>query len=265
LPAPPKSVADGALEHYEHPAYYDRAYAARSADVEFYVEQARGVRGPVLEYGVGSGRVALPLLRAGVSVVGVDHSQPMLDALKRGAAREDGLLERLRLVRGDMRSKRLHQRFALVIAPFNVVLHLYTRRDIERFFARVHEHLTPRGRFVFDFSVPRCEDLALDPERWWGGSRVSHPRFGKRVKYAERFHYARMTQVLTTWMRFTGDAATEQAVLTHRQYYPAEMDALLHYNGFVDCRWAGGFESEAPNQAADTLVVNCRSGRSRSR
>lgn len=252
----------GSVEHYEQPDYYDRAYASRD-DVAFYVAAAKRSRGPVLEYGVGSGRVALPIAAAGVEVVGVDRSGPMLGALRRRLSANPELRARLSVVRGDMRRKRFQRQFRLVIAPFNTVLHLYERRDIEQFFERVHEHLAPGGRFIFDFSVPRAADLSVDPERWFGGPKVRHPELGETVRYAERFHYSPMTQVLSTWMRFTGrtEAASRETLLTHRQFFPREMEALLHYNGFADSQWSGGFDGAAPGPISDTLVVSCRSGR----
>src|SRR6187401_167453 len=67
----------GATAHYADPAYYTATYAKRRHDVAYYVKKARLVGGPVLEYGVGNGRVALALARAKVEVDGVDLSQPM--------------------------------------------------------------------------------------------------------------------------------------------------------------------------------------------
>ncbi len=151
-----RELEAGSLAHYEDPAYYTSTYADRVADVAYYVALARSSGGPVLEYGVGNGRVALPIARHGVEVVGVDHSAPMLADLRERLAREPAdVRSRVRAARGDMRRAKLGRRFPLVLATFNTALHLYTRDDVERFLARVREHLTPRGRFVVDLSMPR--------------------------------------------------------------------------------------------------------------
>lgn len=257
-PRLPESVSRGAREHFEQPLYYDRAYASRVDDVAYYVGLACGTRGPVLEYGVGTGRIALPMAEAGRNVIGVDLSAAMLRVCRDKLALRPDLAKRVTLRRGDMRRVRLGRRFPLVIAPFNTVLHLYQRRDVEQFLRRVAEHLTPRGRFVFDFSVPRPADLCADPERWYGGPRVRHPELGQVMQYAERFHYAPMTQVLSTWMRFSSARSQDEVLLTHRQFFPSEMEALLHYNGFGDCQFYGGFDGAAPGGSSDTLVVACR-------
>src|SRR5690606_8417346 len=139
---------------YENPEFYWRSYSRRRRDVAYYLRLAKPAE-QVLEYGVGNGRIAPPLARAGVSVTGIDLSRPMLRDLEQRLGRAPRRVrERVRTRFGDMRSVRLGRRFPLVIAPFNAVLHLYSVRDVERFFARVREHLAPGGEFVFDILVP---------------------------------------------------------------------------------------------------------------
>ena len=250
----------GATAHYDDAAYYDQAYADRTDDVAYYLRLGRLSRGPVLEYGVGTGRVALPLARAGVLVTGVDTSRPMLAALREKLAQEPReVRDRVRLVHGDMRSARLGRRFPLVMAPFNTLLHLYDRADFERFFARVRQHLAPRGRFVFDVLVPHAEYLGADPSRAHGAPRFRHPTRGV-VRYAERFGYDPLSQVLLMHLDFRPvDGSPPFTVpLTHRQIFPRELEALLHYNGFGDLVWQADFAEGLPERPVDSLVVSAR-------
>ncbi|MCA9628790.1 MAG: class I SAM-dependent methyltransferase, partial [Myxococcales bacterium] len=121
----------GALAHYADPAYYAKAYRSRRQDVAYYVALAERVGGPLLEYAIGDGRVALPLARAGHEVWGVDLSAPMLAALEQRLSKETPeVRRRLHLARGDMRRWRTRRRFPLIISAFNSVLHLYTRDDV---------------------------------------------------------------------------------------------------------------------------------------
>ena len=83
-----RELEAGSFAHYEDPAYYSAIYASRIDDVAYYVSLARAAEGPVLEYGIGNGRIALPLARHGVDVVGIDHSAPMLADLRARLARE---------------------------------------------------------------------------------------------------------------------------------------------------------------------------------
>ncbi|MCA9645708.1 MAG: class I SAM-dependent methyltransferase [Polyangiaceae bacterium] len=252
----------GALAHYADPAYYSKAYRTRREDVEFYVRLAERVGGPVLEYAVGNGRVALPMARAGLDVWGVDLSAPMLESLKERLGKEErDVQRRIQLARGDMRTWRTRRRFPLIISAFNSVLHLYTRDDVEAFFRRVQAHLVPGGRFVFDFSLPRPADLALDPDRNYSGMRLRDPSSGKLVKYSERFEYDPVRQIQLCWMQFQPlDGSEPWAVpLTHRQFFPQEMEALLHYAGFREIEFSADFEERPLDVDSDWVVVSCRS------
>ena len=250
-------IERGAVEHYADPAYYALAYRARRRDVVFYLAQAKRWGGPVLEYGVGNGRVALPLARAGIDVVGVDLSKPMLADLERRAKRMPrAASQRLRWVHGDMRDVRLGQRFRLVIAPFNTFLHLYERPDVERFLTRVRHHLAPGAPFVFDFSIPNSSDLAADPDAWRTGPPVRLPGDSRRIRYRERFDYDALRQVLAVDMEFTPpDGGAYVAQLAHRQFFPCEIEALLHYGGFRSIHFTADFTSRQPDSNVDFLVV----------
>ena len=250
----------GATEHYADAAYYTKTYGERTHDVDYYVRRARRSKGPVLEYGIGNGRVALAIARAGIAVTGVDLSQVMLDNLAEQLAKATKQLRsRVSFRQGDMREIRLRQRFPLVIAPFNCVMHLYERRDMEAFLARVREHLAPGGRFVFDFSVPQGEDLSRDPDKAYGAPRIRHPTTGELTRYAERFEYDRLRQLLLIQMEFSpeGKGKPWTVPLTHRQFFPREMEALLHYNGFSEIFFTADFSDQAADQHVDSLVVDC--------
>ena len=264
-----RELEAGSLAHYEDPAYYTSTYARRIDDVAYYVALAERSGGPVLEYGVGNGRIALPVARHGVEVVGIDHSAPMLRDLRERLAREEpAVRDRVRGVRGDMRRVRLRRRFPLVLCTFNTALHLYERDDVERFLARVREHLTPGGRFVVDLSVPRLEDLERRPGHPFHVPRFKHPTTGVVVKNRERFDYDPVRQVLFVSMEFEPVAAPDQAWVTplaHRQFFPREWEALLHYNGFDVERVEGDFEGGSLTSESDTMVWTARASRSRKR
>jgi len=251
----------GAQAHYADARYYAHAYGDRRHDVEYYVRKARSSAGPVLEYGVGNGRIALHIARAKIEVTGVDLSPSMLDDFTARLGREPPALRaRVTLKRGDMRHVRLGQRFALVIAPFNTVLHLYTRSDLEAFLEGVREHLAPGASFVFDFSIPVPADLARDPERAYPAPDLVDFETGDRVRYAERFEYDPLRQLLLVRTEFSKERenTTFTVPLTHRQYFPREMEALLHYNGFEDILYTADFTDQAADRNVDSIVVSCR-------
>ena len=114
-PVVDRALEVGARAHFEDPAYYAKTYATRTEDVAFYVKLAEHVAaggGSILEYGIGAGRIAIPMARAGAAVTGVDWSEPMLSDLEARLAREEpDVRARVRAVHGDMREVKLKKRF----------------------------------------------------------------------------------------------------------------------------------------------------------
>jgi len=132
-------------------------------DIEFYVEEARRSGGPVVELGVGTGRIAVPTAAAGIRVIGVDSSAGMLE-VARERAELAGVELDLRL--GDFRDPPVADTVPLVTIPFRSFLHMQTddeRRSVLRAVARL---LQPDGRFVFDVFSPSPDDIAETHARW---------------------------------------------------------------------------------------------------
>lgn len=263
----------GARAHFDDPAYYDASYSARLDDVAYYERLVEGCSS-VLEYGIGNGRIALPIARRGTAVTGIDHSAAMLASLRERLKLESPAVQRrVRSRCGDMRSVRLGQRFPLVLCTFNTALHLYTRVDVERWLACVRAHLTPRGRLVVDLGVPVLEDLVRDPSIAYRTPAFRHPTLG-RVNYWEHFDYDRVRQIQFVSMCFEpiparGTSASssrpsrpsDSVVMTplaHRQFFPREFEALLHYNGFVATEVHGDFEGGPLTQSSDVMIWHAR-------
>jgi SAM-dependent methyltransferase len=142
---------------------YDAWCRSVTEDIAFYVDLALASGGPVLEIGVGSGRVAVPTALAGVRVVGVDNSPVMLDLARERAAPHGVSLE---LVEADMRDLPDLGTFALVTVPFRAFLHL--RDDHERLgvLRALHDRLRPGGMLAFDVFHPDRIDIADTQGRW---------------------------------------------------------------------------------------------------
>ncbi len=238
----------GSTALYERPRYYDHAYRAHRKDIAFYQELARAHRGEVLELGAGTGRITLALARSGTHVVGVDRSTDMLARAAEHVARLPAAARaRVELRRGDMRSLRLGRKFALVIAPFNLFMHLYSRRDVERTLASIRAHLSPRGRFALDVLMPDLGALNRNPERVYRCRAVFDPSDGTRHAYGESYAYDAARQVQTVQMMFQRVDRPEidrTTPLSLRCYFPEELLALLHYNDFVVEDRFGSFSRE---------------------
>ncbi len=257
-----KHEPPGASALYRDPRYYDHAYRRYRPDVSFYVREARRSHGPVLELGVGTGRIALALADADVEVVGIDRSATMLArAVERIAKKPRRIGEKIDLREGDLRTIRLRRRFPLVIAPFNVLQHLYEDEDMTNALAVVRRHLAPGGRFAFDVLVPDPSGLTRDPDHFYKCRPTVHPRDGRRYEYAESFHYDHARQIQTVTMRFTDPEDRDRVFfsqLTQRQIFPRELGLLMHCHGFEVISHDGGFDGESLDERSESQVVVAR-------
>ena len=134
-------------------------------DVDFYVEEALVSGGPVVELAVGTGRIAIPIAKAGVRVIGVDESPAMLEGARAYAERENvSPLVDLRL--GDLRDPPVDERVPLATVPFRSLLHMPDERQKLRALTAAASVLEPGGRFVFDVFAPSPEDIEETDGRW---------------------------------------------------------------------------------------------------
>ena len=215
---------------------YDSWSRSVVEDVPFYVDEAVRSGGPVLELGVGTGRIAVPVAAAGVSVVGVDLSAGMLEVAAEAAALAGVELD---LRHGDMRDPPVAETFPLVICPFRSLLHLETDEDRRLALRAVSSRLTTgQGRFVFDVFTPSAEDIA-----------DTHGRFVEREPGIwERADWDERTRTLVLRLRSI-DAESEMSLawlsvpewrtLLHEEGF--EVEAL--YGWFDRTPWRGGEDS----------------------
>jgi SAM-dependent methyltransferase len=158
--------AEAHLSSYDSIArLYDPWSVSVREDVDFYVELARVADGPVVELGVGTGRIAIPIAAAGVQVIGVDSSRGMLEVCAEAAALA-GVAHLVDLRVGDLRDPPVQERVALVICPFRAFLHLHTHAERLDALRAARELLVPGGRFVFDVFAPGEDDIAETHGRW---------------------------------------------------------------------------------------------------
>lgn len=239
-------------------AVYDLWSADMVADVPFYVSEAVATGGPVLEVGVGTGRVATAMARAGVEVVGIDVSPSML-ALAGESLEADGLDDRVTLVEADMRDFSLDCQFPLAVLPYRVFAHARTVDDQVRTLTTIRDHLDPGGRVVLNVVVPHLDDLsAADGLRHEG--QFTLPDGGAAVLWRQA-DYEPGTQQLT--FHFVVDHLGDGGEVTRRvhgsstvrQTTPGEVDHALARAGFtVQDRW-GWFDRRPLGPHATEYVV----------
>src|SRR5207237_4797038 len=113
-------------------------------------------------------------------------------------------------------------------------------------------------------SMPVLEDLLRDPTQPFRAPRFRHPTTGEVVGYTEHFDYDAARQILFVSMEFEPRGHAQRAwttPLAHRQFFPQELLALLHYNGLDVTQTHGDFHGGPLDRASDVLVVHARARR----
>jgi SAM-dependent methyltransferase len=227
--APGQVSAEGAEAYERLGELYDVWCASVDEDLAFYLAMCRDIEGPIIELGVGSGRVAVELLREGHELIGLDGSPTML-ARARTRADEAGVGERLTLIEADFRTPPPLPQVERVIAPFRPFLHL--RGDEERVatLRAARELLAPDGRLIFDVFEPTAADI-----------RKTHDRFVEReAGIYERARWDSAERTIELAVRARGQLVTMR--LEWRS--AGEWRALCEQAGLRVVRIFAGFEGQ---------------------
>ena len=201
---------------------YDAWSSDMTGDVAHYVLLAREADGPIVELAVGTGRVAIEVVReTGKPVLGIDSSPAMLAI---AGERSVGLPLELRL--GDMRELALEEPAALIYVPGRSLLHLQGWREKRQVFERVAASLRPRGRFAFNaFAFSHMIAARLD------GTTQDQNGVVHRLHYFPADNRVEIER---------DDAATIRAWWATRE----EWDGLLDVAGLEVEALYGGFDRE---------------------
>lgn len=184
--------------------------------VEYLRDLAEG--GPVLEFAVGTGRVAVPLAAAGVPVTGIELSEAMVARLRRKVDEQT-----LPVVVGDMATTVVPGEFSLVYLVFNTISNLRTQAEQVQRFKNAAQHLRPGGRFVIELWVPPVHRLVP------GNDAVA---MEVRDGLAAFDTYDLATQACTSQSyRRDADGTVRHDIGRFRYLWPSECDLMAHVAG----------------------------------
>ena len=235
-------------ELYDHVVPY-----ATRGDVEFFVDEALAANGPVLEIGCGTGRVLIPIARAGVPITGIDSSAAMLERCREKLAAEQPVVqERVDLVEADMRDFRLGRTFALATIPFRPFQHLLTVHDQVACLTTIHQHLARDGRLILDLFNPSIDYLAnrpigleiseAPPTTLPDGRRLE--RTFKIVK-ADRFEQVNDIELIYNVTDSSGQTHRSVHAFRMRYLFRFEAEHLLARTGFAVEQLYAGYDRSA--------------------
>jgi SAM-dependent methyltransferase len=243
----------------EMAALYDLRFGDDDHDLVMYEEFARRSELPALELGIGSGRVALHLARRGLSVTGIDTSQPMLARLR--AALDDAMSPRIRIVEADMRDFDLSgERFGLVYCAAGTFQYLLTAEEQIATLRGAAQHLAPGGLYVMELRAPWAVDWDSDGSplelRWSHRDDAGGGSITEMV--ARRAAPSCQTMTVTYLYDFVAaDGAVRRRTIekTMRYIWPAEVPLLLDRAGLRLDRLYGGPDLSPLSDDSDTMLV----------
>jgi SAM-dependent methyltransferase len=227
---------------HEDDGYFGERIAARYDDDTAEMFDA-GVLGPVvdflaelagsgraLEFGVGTGRIALPLAQRGVQVHGIDLSKAMVARLRAKPGGKD-----IGVTIGDFATTSVDGSFSLAYLVFNTIGNLTTQEAQVACFRNAARHLQPGGCFVIEVGVPELQ--RLPPGDTIRPFHVSQTRWG----FDE---YEVATQGLISHHFWIDDRRTDRFSIPFRYVWPSELDLMAQLAGMrLRERW-GGWKKE---------------------
>ena len=247
------------LAEYDDPAIYDQETPSFEPDGPFYLALAQRFGGPVLELGCGTGRITIPLARRGVDITGLDLAPRMLEHARRKAPDLP-----ITWIESDVRSFHLGGRFRFIFESGATFQHLLARPDQEAMLARVREHLATDGRFVVSTVIPTTGLLTDEPTEQHWFSYTDQAGLAVRVSGTQQYDRSRQVKTETAYRRWRvaeGQEVVRCAPLMLRYTFPQELEALLHYNGFMVTERFGGWDGGALTGDSEQLICVCRKTR----
>jgi SAM-dependent methyltransferase len=244
------------LEDYDDPILYDVEMERFGAPDEFYLKLAQRVGGQALELGCGTGRYTIPMAQAGIAITGLDITPGMLEQARRKAA---GLP--VEWVEADARDFHLGKKFRLIFESGAMFCHLQTRADHDAALACVREHLEPDGYFVVISQFAGAGSMATNEneEAWFS---FTMPQ-GYEVHVSGYQQYDPLSQITTEtairrWTDASGQAHERVSPLKLRHFFPQELAALLHYNGFTIVESYGDTDFSPLTADSPNIIYVCQ-------
>jgi SAM-dependent methyltransferase len=244
--------------------WYDIFYeAADPGDIDFYHGLCRASGGPILEIGVGTGRISLPLAQEGMEIVGIDLYEPMLKVAQKRALDVAPLAGSLRLIQADMRDFDLKRMFPVVTIPARTLLLATTEEEQIQTLCCAVQHLAPGGTMAFNLFYPDPEMLADDPDEEFLLEVVEKPDGGRYVLTA-RNHFDLESQLnhgvqIAEELDPDGEVLRRQELeVVVRYLYPEQVIALCDRVGLEVIEMWGDFDGGDLDEESDEIVVLAR-------
>jgi SAM-dependent methyltransferase len=243
--------------------FYDILHADIS-DVKALIRIAQKGGPHVLELGSGTGRILLPMAKAGMNVTGIEISQDMIDIANQKLDQEQlAIKERCKIVKGDVLDFNLDATFDLILASCNFVNHFTDYKSLKKMFAQVRNHLKDDGVFLVDCSLPDLPAMVAANHKQ---EIFEFDNSEKGTKIIDRFtpSYDFVNQLEHDYIVL--EEYKEGQLLRREEcketlsfYFPREMIFLLESEGFTVFHQQGSLHKDISiDQDSEEMVFFCR-------
>lgn len=246
------------LQLYEDTDFYDQEFADRTFEIPFFLAAAQRFGSPVLELGCGSGRITIPLARAGVDIDGIDLSESMLDRAR--ARAKIYACEQIRFFQGDFSQLETPRTYRLIFCATNALQHLLHNQQIDDCFQAVRRCLAPAGLFLIDVFNPDATRLA----RTWNQRylfKEMQTRTDGTLSLFARSEYAPKSRVLRFQLDYRRQADDRQVKVKDvemRCLFPTDLAEFCRRNGFTVVDKWGSYDSEPFTENSAKQILVCQ-------
>lgn len=218
--------------------YYDAENADKTDDIDFYTELAEECAGTILEIGCGSGRVVLPLAKAGYTVHGIDNNAAMLALAQARVDHAPDAYPALTLQAGNiLNTAPPHNHYHLILLSYNMLMHFHDQPEQITLLQRLRRIIADEGLLVIDlpnagevFAQPNTDALTL--ERTFINPDNGHMVLQQAVTTLDRV--TQLMRIVWLYDEVQGDGTLKRTVapVVFRYFFPYEVQLLLKLAGF---------------------------------
>ncbi len=226
------------------------------SDLQFYKKWLpKNKEAKILELCCGTGRLTVPIAKAGYNICGVDYTSSMLEQAKVKAS-EAGL--EINFIEADIRSLNLQEKFDFIFIPFNSIHHLYKNEDLFKAFNGVKNHLKEEGLFLLDCFNPNIQYI-VEGEKEQKKIAEYTTKDGGAVLIKQTMRYESATQInRIEWHYFINGEFHSIQNLDMRLFFPQELDSYLEGAGFEIIHKFGSFEEERFENKSEKQIFVCK-------
>jgi len=238
--------------------FYDLIYSSIRSDIDtdYFLKKIREAKGPVLEAGVGTGRLFTEALKQGLDIYGIDISPAMLNILKSKIDRK----YHDRLTIQNISDFSFGRKFKLILAPFRVFMHITETLEQLAVLNHVYDNLSEGGLFIFDLFIPDPDLLAKGINEVMDFEGEYAP--GETLQRITSSHSDLVNQITDVTFRFEwtekGRNFSEAWNTQLRFCFRFELEYLLMRSKFTHFQIFGDYLENPLNKSSKDFVVVCR-------